>query len=391
MKHKTFTKILLLAGLSSSAVNAELFDTRLNDRYCPTEVMATEPRGQLVSLSSKQLTSVLDPLFDLSRTNRVMKNAEINGENVTSAHIVTILMGEFQKIRKIQIDKLSKNELKPLEVDKNYGLKELKERLDSMAKFRTEVVNPILEDNYRLYISTLQRRQDARRNQTADRAAQAAALELMNQQSGALKYILNKEIPSLSEKVGTIPMAEIGRPSLSYRDGQIVKIRFELDVDGKKKRMTVYPQFLVTQLYGEDGYFLKGLESWVEFCRDKVKNGTGPLEIRQKALEIAEADFKEAQEISERVTALSQDELLALLSVFELLAQNQIPRCAEALEPLNAEIRAILGNKKSSMELPGPTRDRVDAMSKDYTFYRDQYDAISRAAALVLSQRASGR
>lgn len=380
---------------------------------CTSDDLATDPVAQRSILIEPRWKSHLQTpdalkLFDFDAVDKEKRAAKATRESVTSSHIVNMLADEFKKVRAKEIELIQQGKLLPVEEGKSYSYEELEKRKQSVEAFKQQYVEPVLRDSYRFYLDTMNQR-DQIRAEKRDNAAVNALLSRVEKQRQFLNAALNNTLPSIAQKLGTIPAGDINHLPFSYRDGEIVTIRLQKETGS----ISIYPRMLMNQLAGEDEYFLQALELWRNYCRSQYEaeaQSGAPIpdmmggvvsidlsqlpevQLRKRAYEQAESDLVSAQRIHELLKTLTESEIYSLLDLFRALGYNNIPQCEAVIHKMNENIAASLHGERNSnsKRLSKAEKAKIDQYGKDVVFYQDFYEVYSQAASIMI-KRSLGR
>jgi hypothetical protein len=431
-KLNSIVALFTALSLTPTAQAATLFLENYNSRACGGQTSAIEPNNQISSYSDDRWTRELlsqTKLFKPERTKRLVKKSGIERDDVSSSHIVQIVAEGLRKIE--QTETKIQKENGAIEIGKTYGESDLREREEKLRKARNEKILPELEKLYGTYLAAVIKRHEDKQKPRNNEKAEAKTYTRAKNQVAALNGLLHRLLPSVSEKLGDVETVTDQNLPLSYRDGYIVKLRFQKA--GETDHVTLYPRAVLNQILDRDGFFLEALRRWKSYTRSKVEvaeqilnhsSASGlvayvvmkfapeklnkwlgydgsisslqaKLEVMKEAQDLASEDFKTAKWAAERLHQLTEPELLSLMDMFRALRFDDVPACQESLTEMDADMTKKLISKGSDVKSTADKRfssaekSEIDSLAKSVAFYRDIYETFTELSAYQLAKKYS--
>ncbi len=399
---------------------------------CSAEELAAEPIMQKPFLSSPAWENYFkDPkvkeLFDPNSFQAFYKRINLSRLDISMSPLANVLSQGIQDIRNRETQIVTEGQIEKIKYGQTYSNDELEKLKENEKKVRDKLA-PLLSSLYNAYYNAV--KNEETKNLTLSAEDAQVYSKILNEQRDHLMALIQKERPSLLEKLGPIKAIKDLRDSpLSYRDGYIVKITFDKFVPNSRKNnsISVYPHFIQNQLDGTDLYFLAALESWEGYTYTqwkeasdlKIANQMGftwglydklaymfsskgssqiinDEPIRQKMYLKASSALFHARRVHEFAKNLSKEDLLALMDLFKALRFGDYPHCQSVVSAMNSRVASLLGGTakssrgarsakitKSSKELKPAEKYQADALARDVVYYQDIYHAFSYAAAVA--------
>ncbi|MBT4760805.1 MAG: hypothetical protein HOO06_03825 [Bdellovibrionaceae bacterium] len=391
---------LMIFVLMSTVSKADYVDIeKINKNSCDgpevdkRELVQFKTNGIIELIKNSADYSMFNPQFVIEQS----KKAKIVRAEVSSSHIVNYLSDEFERARMKKIAAIQGGQLKVVMPDETYSYDELVNRIESTESYKANELRPVMENMYKSYISALKRKEKIN-SQQGSKVDIDKMKSMVSMQVDAINNALKTSLPSVIEKIGLVKNVNGNNLPLSYRNGRVVKVRFQKE--GSNKHITVYPRMLFNLLEKNNERFLLSLESWKEFCKNKYdealdKRENKPsgllsffigetenvsdeeLSLTKRTFEVAKKDFDIAKKIHKDISALTKSELQALMSLFQFFQFSKYPKCQDAVVSMNKELTKQLKGKKSTAKLSENEKDKVDKLARDIVFYQDIYKSFS--------------
>jgi hypothetical protein len=423
---KKINSAFLILFLTSSGLAANAPLTAAN-KQCVGANIANEPMAKIRFYSAPEYRSAMQTpeakqLFNPSYVDAVNKAAQPRKEAVSSSHLVNLVAEALESIQADTDKAIIRGELVPVVSGRMYSANELIERNDKLNNYREKKIKPVIEGLFKTYLSALRQLHIENEKKRDLNELQKLTL-LATGQEKFLNALIAKLQPSILEKLGMVRITAKDSLPVSYRNGYVVKIRFQKN--GEDEYVSVYPRLLISLLTGKEQGFIDSLRRWRDYAQSQADAlvaetetgtvggyfkfyagllhlpfSTSPNAKAQQTFLVEEAasnaakDYDRALWVQKRIATLTDKEIYSLLELFNVLRLDDMPRCQAAVQMLDQSVTRLMGGESLRGKLVSNDKrftpaqqSAINQAGKDAIFYRDMYDVFSTASALMLTDK----